>query len=148
MTDSARRTEPRHARPTLRHLWSLAWPGSWRSSGSRMILGHAVVVSLSLVLLIAAITISTTSIMERGTDVIVHWELTSLGQASDGVLALDRAIPEGLAHANYYAIFDRNQRRIAGNIEQLPEPRPVSFAGTTRGGRANSDSRVSGMPGG
>ncbi|MBN3723992.1 sensor histidine kinase [Burkholderia sp. Ac-20379] len=128
MTDSSER---RTAREALRRAWSLARPGNWRASGARMILGHAVVLSVSLVLLIAAITISTTSIMERGTDVIVRWELTSLGQASDGVLAVDRAIPEGLAHANYYGVFDRHKHRIAGNIEQLPEPQPAAFSGTT-----------------
>jgi signal transduction histidine kinase len=94
----------------------------WNTATVRLLYVYTAVFGIVLTLLVGAISWVATGSMERDTDAILGWQLTYFDSVPDSQLAdvISQRLEHEFRHSNYYGLFDRSGRHIAGDIAALP----------------------------
>jgi signal transduction histidine kinase len=94
----------------------------WNTSTVRWLYVFTALFGIVLTLLVGAISWVATGSMERDTDAILNWQLTYFDSVPDSQLAyvISQRLEHEYRHANYYGLFDRSGRHIAGDIAVPP----------------------------
>lgn len=105
----------------------------WHTTSFRLLLIYAGIFSVSLMLLLAFAGWAVTGEMERQTDMVMEWQLRYFRSipADELATAIHQRLEREHMHTNYYALFDSNGRRIAGDVLAFPAGVPVGASGVT-----------------
>jgi signal transduction histidine kinase len=114
----------------------------WHSTTSRLVIVYAVFFSVSVILLLGYIGLSVTTNMERETDVAMDWQLIYFDSIPFEKLpaTIDRRLEHEHMHTNYYGLFDREGKYVAGDVLTLP----MSLSPDRRGKTLNRTLKIAG----
>jgi signal transduction histidine kinase len=105
----------------------------WHSASFRWLSVYASIFAISVMSLVGYIGWSATGVVERDTDIVMHWQLYYFDSIDDALLPdTIRARLEGEPmHTNYFGLFSGSGRYLAGDIRALPRDLPVDSHGHT-----------------
>ncbi|TAM08374.1 MAG: HAMP domain-containing histidine kinase [Paraburkholderia sp.] len=105
----------------------------WHTATVRWLYVFTALFGIVLTLLVGVISWVATGSIERDTDTILNWQLTYFGSVPDGQLAgvITHRLEYEHRHSNYYGLFDRAGRHIAGDIAVLPSYGVTGRTGVT-----------------
>lgn len=95
----------------------------WQTTTFRWFAAYAAIFSLSFMALLGVIEFSVTHAMERETDSGLRWQLRYFDSRPDDAVAgaIDARLKRENHRQNFYGLFDRSGRWLAGDIRALPE---------------------------
>ncbi|WP_321871568.1 sensor histidine kinase [Paraburkholderia tropica] len=99
-----------------------AFSNRWRSSASRFIFAYAVFFSVAVTVLLGAIGVQATGMMQRATDIIIDWQLNYFTSFDGPALreAISARLETDRDHKNHYGLYDLDGMRLAGDVVALP----------------------------
>ena len=109
----------------------------WNSAAFRWLSVYALGFVLCIAGLLAYVGYNVTDTMQRGTDMIMHWQRLYFDGINDAGLApaIDATLAKERLHVDYYGLFDASGRHLAGPILVLPTGlAPDGEAATIRSG--------------
>jgi signal transduction histidine kinase len=105
----------------------------WTTMTSRLLFIYTVTFLLSMMLLLVFVEHVVTRQMEHEVDVVMDWQLIYFDSTPDNVLAdaIRNRLENERMHANYYGLFTRDGRHIAGDVMVIPSQLAVDRLGVT-----------------
>jgi signal transduction histidine kinase len=105
----------------------------WHTTSFRWLSIYALIFAISVMSLVAYIGCSATGVMERDTDVVMHWQLYYFNSIDDDRLpdTIRERLEGERMHSNYFGLFASDGRYLAGDIRALPPGLPLDRRGHT-----------------
>jgi signal transduction histidine kinase len=99
----------------------------WHSTTFRLLLLYAVIFSVSVMLLLGVIGWVVTGDMKHETDIVMRWQLIYFDSLPDNQLAsaIGLRLEHERMHTNYFGLFARDGRYLAGDVIDLPPGVPT-----------------------